>query len=284
MTELSWINGVETGLVPANNRGLAYGDGLFETIAVRGGRCQLLDLHLQRLLLGCQKLAMQLDVEKLQAELLAFTALCNDCFDADAVIKIIVCRQASGRGYAGDPSAASIRILSGFALPPLDPALVQHGVPLRFCTTPVSVNPALAGMKHLCRLDSVLARSEWVNDQPNGVYFFDGLMLDDRQRVIEGTMTNVFLIKGGTLMTPSLERSGVSGVMRQWLMTVLAAKAGLSISVTELTKADLLDADELFVCNSVQMIVPVRQLADHSWTAWPKTAQLQRLAEELIFA
>lgn len=284
MSEISWINGVEAGLVSIDNRGLAYGDGLFETIAVRAGRCQLLDLHLQRLFLGCQKLAINLDRKKLQAELLAFTALCRDFFPADAVIKVTICRQAGGRGYAGDSNVAPLRILSGFALAPLSSDL-QRGVELRFCTTPISVNPALAGMKHLCRLDNVLARSEWGNDgSSGGADFFDGLMLDDRQHVIEGTMSNLFLIKGNALVTPNLERSGVAGVMREWIMAVLASKLGLSVREAELSKAELFNADELFVCNSVHMLVPVKSLACHSWQDWPKTAELQRLAEELILA
>lgn len=277
MSEISWINGVEAELVSVDNRGLAYGDGLFETIAVRSGRCQLLVLHLQRLFLGCQKLSINLDREKLQAELLAFTSKCNAFFSADSVIKLTICRQACGRGYGAHPEAAVLRILSGFALPPVNPDLLQHGVALRFCTTPISVNPALAGMKHLSRLDNVLARSEWADSD-----CFDGLMLDDRQNVIEGTMSNLFLINDTTLVTPSIDRSGVSGVMREWVMSVLATNLGLSVVEKALNKADLFNADELFVCNSVHMLVPVRQLAEHSWSAWPTTIELQQLAEELI--
>lgn len=277
MSEISWINGVEADLVSVDNRGLAYGDGLFETIAVRSGRCQLLELHLRRLFLGCEKLFLNLDREKLQAELQAFTIQCNAVFPADSVIKLMVCRQPCGRGYGAQPATAVLRILSGFSLPAVNPGLLQHGVVLRFCNTPISVNPVLAGMKHLSRLDNVLARSEWDHNE-----FFDGLMLDDRQHVIEGTMSNLFLINDNTLLTPSIDRSGVSGVMREWVMTVLAAKLGFSVVEKALNKADLFSADELFVCNSLHMLVPVRQLAGHSWSAWPKTTELQQLAEELI--
>ena len=250
---------------------------------MRAGHCQLLDLHLQRLFLGCQKLAINLDCEQLQSELLAFAEYCDDFFTADVVIKVTVCRQSSGRGYAYDPDIAPLRILTGFALAPLNPDL-QRGVALRFCTTPISVNPALAGMKHLCRLDNVLARSEWVNCGSSETDFFDGLMLDACQNVIEGTMSNLFLIKANTLVTPSLKCSGVAGIMREWVMTKLASKLSLSVREAVVTKEAVFDADELFVCNSVHMLVPVKSLAGHSWVAWPKTAELQRLAEELILA
>ena len=284
MSEISWVNGVETDSISVNNRGLAYGDGLFETIAVRAGRPQLLDLHLQRLYLGCHKLAINLDPIKLRTELNAFIERCCVYFSGDAVVKLIICRQSSGRGYASDPSVEASRILTGFSSPSPDFNILQRGVALRFCTTPISINPSLAGMKHLCRLDNVLARGEWVNSGLPNADFFDGLMLDDHQNVIEGTMSNLFLVKNNTLITPSLERCGVAGVMREWVITVLAEKLNLPVTKSVLNKADLWTADELFVCNSLHKLVPVKRLGDHSWTAWPITAMLHQLSEELMLA
>jgi 4-amino-4-deoxychorismate lyase len=131
------------------------------------------------------------------------------------------------------------------------------------------VNPGLAGIKHLNRLDQVLARNEW---QADGIA--EGLMLDPTQRIIEGTMSNLFVVKAGCLFTPDLSQAGIAGIMREIVMDV-AAEAGVPCTVTSMTLAELARADELFLCNSIIGIWPVQHLVDTVFEApGPLTATL----------
>ena len=279
MSALSWVNGQPAEQVSVDNRGLAYGDGLFETIAIRNQQCQLLELHLSRLFASCKRLVINLDESLLHAELDAFLVAAATTFSKDAILKIMIYRDTSGRGYAADDSVGSIRVLSCTDSPPLDESLFLSGIDLCFCTTPISSNTALAGMKHLSRLENVMARSE-LNSSP----YFEGLMLDDDSNVVEGTMTNLFWIEDGCLLTPLLSKGGVAGVMREWVLSVLAPGLGLAVREIDVDKRRLLKADELFVCNSIHTLLPVRSLASRQWKAWPVTARLIAQSRELLVA
>ena len=144
---------------------------------------------------------------------------------------------------------------------------------LRVCKTPLGLNPALAGIKHLNRLEQVMARAEW--DDTN---IAEGLMLDVAGHVIEGTMSNVFCVRQDTLFTPDLTHCGVEGITRERVLKT-AGRNGLEAVVTQLGLADIRQADEVFICNSLIGIWPVRRLAEKSWLPGPITKALKQALE-----
>jgi len=269
----SWVDGQPADALSLKDRGLAYGDGLFETLAVRGGQPLLLDRHLQRLDDGCRRLAINADQSLIRTELLAY---------ADAlgggVLKLILTRGDSLRGYGADPSAQPRRILQGNPPAAYPAAHAEQGIRLFPCTTRLSKQPLLAGLKHLNRLEQVLARAEWQDAE-----HAEGLMLDQAGRVIEGVFSNLFLVRDGVLITADLKRCGVAGVMRAELLAQ-AQSLAIPTQITDISLEQLQWADEVFVCNSVYGIWPVRAYAALSWPVGPLTRKLQTLARALLDA
>ena len=267
---LAWVDGQPADSVSLRDRGLAYGDGLFETIAVRDGQMPLLERHLQRAASGAARLRMPLDVDALRAELLAFAGQLGS-----GVLKLLLTRGDGLRGYAA-PQQPPRRILTGNP-PSAWPA--QHraqGVRLYPCQTRLARQPLLAGLKHLNRLEQVLARSEWAD-----AACAEGLMRDSEGLVIEGVFSNLFLIRDGELLTPALTHCGVAGVMRAEILS-RAAAAGLRCRELEVSHEQLLAADEVFLCNSLYGIWPVVALEDWHWPVGPVTRQLQGLLADLL--
>ncbi|QCI11406.1 aminodeoxychorismate lyase [Pseudomonas putida] len=269
----SWIDGQPATALNLQNRGLAYGDGLFETIAVRGGQPSLLDGHLARLALGCQRLGIDADLALVRDEVLRYASQLGD-----GVAKLILTRGDSQRGYAPVAGAAPRRILQGSPLPTYPQAHAEQGICLFACQTQLAEQPLLAGLKHLNRLEQVLARAEWQDSE-----HAEGLMRDAQGRVIEGVYSNLFLVRNGVLLTADLSRCGVAGVMRGALLEQAAALA-IPVQVTDLWLADLVQADEVLVCNSVYGVWPVRGIPALSlnWSPGPLTRKLQAVARTLL--
>ena len=257
--------------MPVHDRGLAYGDGLFETIRVRGQLPQLLDRHLQRVENGCQRLGMPCDASALRTQILAFSAALGD-----GVAKLILTRGDGQRGYAPPQPCRPRMLLLGSPAPVYPPEHAEQGVRLYPCATRLAEQPALAGLKHLNRLEQVLARGEWQDPA-----FAEGLMRDTSGRIIEGVFSNLFLVCQGVLHTPALERCGVEGVMRAEIIQ-RAQQAGIVVQVGDITLEQLLGAGEVFVCNSLYGIWPVRQLQDHVWPVGALTRKLQGLITDLM--
>ncbi|PYC24624.1 aminodeoxychorismate lyase [Aquipseudomonas alcaligenes] len=268
---LSWVDGRPATELPLSDRGLAYGDGLFETIAVRRGRAVLLPRHLARLAEGLRRLAIDLDLVALEAELRAFFAELGE-----GVAKLLVTRGDGLRGYAPPQPARPRRILLGSPLPSYPAANAEQGVRLFSCRTRLAEQPLLAGLKHLNRLEQVLARGEWQD-----AAFAEGLMRDTSGRVIEGVFSNLFLVRDGVLLTAELSRCGVAGVMRAEVLEQ-AARLGIPCEIRDIGFDELLAADELFLCNSLYGIWPVRELAASVWPAGPLTRKLQALIRSLL--
>jgi len=250
MTLAYWVNGERDGAVSPFDRGLHYGDGLFETMRVVDGRIRLLDQHLGRLGAGCERLA----IARPPAALLLAELHEAARIPTAGVVKLIVTRGSGGRGYRAPESPATTRWIAAY--PPPDHAALwaQHGVDVRFCTTVLSEQPALAGLKHLNRLEQVCARNEWSGAKPQ-----EGLMLDAHGRVVCGTMSNLFAIRGGIWATPRIDRCGVAGTMRATILQAARA-AGKTCVEVDLDRSDVEDADELFLTNAVVGAWPVRSL------------------------
>jgi 4-amino-4-deoxychorismate lyase len=244
----TWINGRKGTRIDYRDRGLQYGDGVFETMRVRGGEVRLLQYHLERLYAGCHRLEIAGPAMRvLRGELTAAARR-----RSEAVLKLIVTRGQGARGYRPSGMERSTRILSLHALPPG----VHHSAAgasdaadaparIRLCRTVLGQNPRLAGLKTLNRLESVLARAEWRDAR-----VWEGLMRDTDENIVCGTMTNLFLRKGSALLTPVIDRCGVAGVMRRW---VLQAARSLNLQPEEcrIRWQDLIAAEEVFMSNAV---------------------------------
>lgn len=249
------INGRPDGVLDPRDRGLQYGDGLFETLAVRDGRPRHWSRHMARLARGCERLGMQApDFDRLAYE------ADQVCAGADrAVLKLLWTRGPGGRGYAPWGADRPTRMVALYPAPEYPADYSEHGIVARWCRHRLGDNPVLAGIKHLNRLDQVLARSEWQDPK-----VAEGLMCDLAGNVVSGTMTNVFLVRNGALYTPDLERCGVEGVTRERLLE-LATGEGIRCEVGPVVPEQLLEADEVFVCNSVNGIWQVRGLETRNW-------------------
>jgi 4-amino-4-deoxychorismate lyase len=263
----SLIDGVHGETIPAWDRGLSYGDGLFETVLVREGRPCQWSRHRTRLILGCRRLGIPAPTtEILESEVRLLTAGLER-----AVLKVLVTRGIGGRGYRSLPAAEPRRILHVYPAPEYPSAWPEHGVAVRYCQTPASYNPALAGLKHLNRLDSVLARAEW--DDPE---IADGLMSGMDGEVVGGTMTNLFIWDGRTLLTPAVDRCGIAGTVRALTLELARARA-IPCVVADIKPAVLAGAEGLFLTNSLVGVWPVRRLGE-------RELEPERLPLDLIAA
>jgi 4-amino-4-deoxychorismate lyase len=245
-----WINGRRRSLLEYRDRGLQYGDGIFETMRVQRRCIRLLNFHLERLYSGCRVLKIRAPKPgPLRRELERIGA-----HRQEGVLKLIVTRGNGARGYRPSGSERATRIITLHALPRSASAEAAKAARLRICATPVSTNPKLAGLKTLNRLDSVLARAEW-----NNASIWEGLMADVDGNWVCGTMSNLFLRRGDALMTPLLDRCGVAGVMRRW---ILQSAAALHLRAVErrIGWEDLKSAEEVFMSNAVVGIRSVRSI------------------------
>ncbi|QEY14879.1 aminodeoxychorismate lyase [Cellvibrio sp. KY-GH-1] len=249
------INGVHNSFVSPLDRGFAYGDGLFETCRYFAGRIPLWDFHRERLLASAQRLRIALDEVRLNEYLDSLLALLRMNQIADAVVKVQLTRGVGGRGYRLPDIINPTYCIGVFAGEPLQSDFFRGGVDVRVCDLRLGKNSALAGIKHLNRLEHIMARAEWHDE------FAEGLLLDTDGNVTEATVSNFFLVKGGELITPDLDAAGVAGVMRRAIIDIFAAQLNLSVKVTRLKLSDLRAADEIFLSNSVFGIWPVNSIA-----------------------
>ena len=257
----TWINGRRRGSLDPGDRGLHYGDGLFETMCVQQSEIRLLEFHLERLYAGCRRLKIAAPAPRqLRAELRRIAGS-----GRDAILKLIITRGSTLKGvrpgYRPSGKERATRIVNLYALAPAARGPAARGadasipVRIRLCRTPASISPALAGLKTLNRLESVIARSEWTDPR-----IWDGLMADVDGHWVCGTMSNLFLRRGGMLWTPPVDRSGVAGVMRRWVLQV-APTLQLQARQRRICWADLASADEMFLTNAVAGIKSVSSIA-----------------------
>lgn len=258
----------------AQSRALHYGDGVFRTLLWREGAAVDWARHRDKLFADCAVLRIDPPAE---SDLLAdLQLLMHD--RADAVVKIIVARRAGARGYRPDARAGERWVLA-YAPPQSRSADYRDGITVSISDVALSEQPLLAGVKHLNRLDQVLASRDWAD----GVA--ERLMCRGNGELVCGTRSNLFAVRGGTLLTPPLDRCGVAGIMRHKILDC-AARMNLPAREAALHPADLLAADEAFVSNAVIGIWPLRRLQRHEWIApGAVTAALMRAsAHPLVLA
>jgi len=271
----SWYqNGQPCSAVSIDDRALHYGDGLFETIAIRNGEPRFWSLHVDRLQAGCARLGIAVIADSEMRQDLAQALSATNVDTHYALAKMIVSAGSAERGYRR-PDKTRAEVFTGiFESDRPDAANIRDGVATLRCETIVAAQPALAGIKTLNRLEQVLARNEWQDPA-----IFEGLMCDADGQLICGTMSNVFLVHDKTVSTPILDRCGVAGVMRRHVTEVLSA-SGMPVRECELAWDKLISADEVFLTNSQFGVVPVRSCDAREWSVGPLTSKVLALLAE----
>lgn len=263
------INGRSEATLSPIDRGFTYGDGVFRTIRVHQGIPDNWTLHYRKLAEDCNVLGivcpeadlLLADIERL------FTP------GEEAVAKIIITRGEGARGYAVPCVMQPTRVVIKTPFPDYPRANYLEGVQLHLCSLRLSYQPLLAGIKHLNRLENVMARMEWTDSA-----IADGLLLDEHGHVIECTMSNVFARFNNTLVTPKLDKCGVAGVTRQRILEA-ASNLGYRSEVTLIPLVKLMQADELITCNSLYGTWQVRVFNGRQWQQQGLAAQLRNILQ-----
>lgn len=250
----TWVNGQEATQLSVFDRGLQYGDGLFETMRMVDGQIALWPQHRERLQQGCQRLRMTFDAAQIEQQLAVIQQQV-----VTGVVKLIVTRGASERGYRVQHGQAVTVLWMCTELSVYPEQYYRDGVDITICETTLSRNTSLAGLKHLNRLENVLARMEWQDE------YQEGLMADDNAHIVEGTMSNVFFLDNDTLVTPDIQHSGVAGIMRQQLLDIAHAE-GVRTSVRNVPLAELDSFESIMLSNSLIGAWPVRRVRDQAYT------------------
>ena len=256
---LSLINGEFKDSISVYDRGLAYGDGFFETMLwdsleeknETNVGVEFWLRHLRRIKDGCQLMQINLpfDEEIIRQRNLILKASLKE--KKSGLLKMVVTRGVGGRGYKFERNMTPTIIFLSLPKPKVKKEYFKPGVVVKICKTQLSKNTNLFGYKHLNRLDSVLARSEWEDKN-----IFEGVFVDSKKNILEGTMTNIFFVHEKTLITPPIIDSGINGVMRQ----VIIDKAKFFFDKLVIQKINLRDVekfDQMFLTNSVLKVIPV---------------------------
>lgn len=272
MTNSNWYRVSRAlGSIDPDERGFQYGDGVFETIAVRNGEPRLWSHHIRRLERACERVGFERPPKIEPYVDIALSATKED--RRHCILKIIVSGGVGSRGYARPIPSRTETFVGVFPAGTTNRPAYLKGVATMLCNTRLAVGSPFAGVKTLNRLEQVLARSECA---PTGA--FEGLTLDAEGRLICGTMTNVFLVRDNSLVTPSLHRCGVEGVMRQLVLETCGG-----VEVRDLTLDDLESSDEVFITNSQIGAVPVHRCDEMRWQVGPVTRRvMQTLADNGI--
>ncbi len=268
---LTWVDGVEGNAVPADDRGLQYGDGVFETILVRNGVPRFLALHRDRLRRGLAQLGISFSADRaLEDDIARAAALAPPL----AILKIIITRGTARRGYAPPAQAVARRIVSLWPTTPLPAEVIEKGVILDVARLRLPQPSPFAGLKHLNRLENVLAAAEVTGES------FDALLLDSGGRLVSATSGNVFLVSDGELLTPRVDRVGVDGILRQVVLRE-AARLGIAAREQDLALDDLASADGMFITNARIGVVPVQRVREHAFRMIGMAHRLRSTIEAL---
>ena len=263
------VNGEVADVVSVHDRGFAYGDGLFETVAVDGGVPRWWQGHVDRLRAGCERLGLPSpDQAVLLREVQTVSAGSPRCS-----VKIILTRGRAGRGYAPPQDVSPTRVVSAFTWRGDD--LDAGGIRLRVCRTRLAIQPALGGIKHLNRLEQVLARGEWSDPRID-----EGLMLDAEDHVICATAANLFVVINGRILTPRLDRCGVRGVLRGEVLKAFRAR----VEQRRLSVDILPDAEEVFLTSTLRGVRPVVAIDQYEYQPGPVTQSVRDWYREAVEA
>lgn len=258
------VNGHTADALPLSDRAIQFGDGVFRTLKLIDGGLVFWERHYAKLCTDCAVLGI---MPPKQADLLAdIHMLLTRSGWRSSTIKIIVTRGESVRGYTIPADIHPNRIVQIAPLPAHPDNIYREGARIRLCQIRAGWQPTLAGVKHLNRLENVLARREWSDPAIQ-----EGLLLDREGHVLEGVMSNVLAKLDGQLVTPRLDCGGVAGVMRDVAMEA-ATRLGWHASERALTLDELLRAESVWLSNSLIGLLPVACLDENRWYVDPHCA------------
>ncbi|MFC4258664.1 aminotransferase class IV [Marinobacter lacisalsi] len=260
--------------VPGDDRGLSYGDGLFETILVRRGRPELVQAHCRRMLEGAGRLRIPLEQADLDEALDQAKSLIRQANGQDPlVLKLLLTRGSGGRGYRAPQHPEPRLLVSVHSAPPMPSA---EGVAASISEVPLTVNPLLAGIKSLNRLEQVLA-SEQIPDT-----CYEAVMKGDRGDLREGTRTALLYRWQGQWMTPPRDQVAVNSVMVGHVERCLG-RNGESLLEAPLYPEQCHQEGfgGLLLLNSVIGAVPVRTLAGRRLPLPERLATIVDLAKHV---
>ncbi len=257
------VNGQASDRVDALDRGLAYGDGVFRTLRTAARAPLWWSDHYTKLAADCAALALDCpDEAVLRGEVGRVAG------EGAALAKIILTRGTGTRGYAPPTGQTATRIVMGLPSPLHAHPEPADGITARWCTLRLAQQPLLAGIKHLNRLENVLARAEC-----NDPAILEGILCDTDGMLIGGVMSNLLWIARGILHTPDVSASGVAGVARTRLLRA-APRLGLDTRIDRFPPAAILAAEEVMICNSV---LGVRRIAHLDGACCPSAGWSARL-------
>ena len=272
------INGKLTDKISVEDRAVQYGDGVFETIAVKDKLLEFWKEHYQRLNKGCKILKIKCPSEPfLKKEINKFIKkTIHIRYESRKVLKIIISRGIGGRGYNPPRNSKPTRILGIYNWPSWPMTNSIKGIRMDVCKTRISAQPFLSQIKHLNRLEQIIARSEWQNKSIS-----ESIMLDLNGNVIEGTMSNIFGVKKNIFYTPNIKFAGVEGIMRGVILKLLKKNKEKYV-IKEITLKELLKFDEVFVCNSIFGIWPVIKISKKKFFFREKTKKIINFLSDKI--
>ena len=276
MKKLSLINGVFSENISVFDRGLAYGDGLFETMSwqyiekgKKKNQVEFWTRHLNRISFSCKRLKINFPKENILRNYRdKILNKANKQGIKKGILKLLITRGEGVRGYKFEKNMNPTIIFLAFPSSDYPDDFFQVGVAAEFCESYITSNRNLAGLKHLNRLDSVIARAEWNNEK-----IFEGMFIDEKKNIVEGTMTNIFFVKGKTLFTPRLLDYGINGIMREVVLENYD-KFFDKIKITEIKKTSINEFDQMFLTNSLLKIVPVRKIGKHKYSIFDNTRRI----------
>ncbi len=251
------INGLELDNLPASDRATQFGDGCFTTARIVDGEVCFAEAHIRRMQNACEKLLIPFthwDVLRDEMRQIASGS-------ASGVLKVIISRGSGGRGYSAASCAHPTRILSVSAYPAHYARWREQGITLELSPVRLGRNPALAGLKHLNRLEQVLIRTHLEQTEAD-----EALVLDSEGVITECCAANLFWRQGQTVFTPALEQAGVKGIMRQFCLQQLA-RSDFNVVEVSVKEDALLNAEEMVICNALMPVVPVRAYGQHRWSS-----------------
>ncbi|PHM33459.1 aminodeoxychorismate lyase [Xenorhabdus innexi] len=254
-----WINGKPHDQLPVNDRSIQYGDGCFTTIRVEQGQAAFLPLHIKRLQKGVEKLFMPVpDWSQLENHIKQVITECES-----GVLKVLLSRGTGGRGYSMAGISGPNQILSLSSYPEQYYQQRKNGVALGLSPVAMGINPYLAGIKHLNRLEQVLIKRLIEQEKVD-----EALVLDSDGLLVECCSANIFWRRGKNIYTPDLSQCGVEGVMRQKIIQLLEG-SDYNLSCVMRYPEALAHADEVIICNSLMPIMAVNQIQAHkNQPAW----------------